>query len=335
MPLKKLRTEIDRLNALRSYNILDTIEEADYDELTQLASVICQMPISLISLVDEKRQWFKSHTGLSAKQTPIEQSFCAHAIASTADMMVVGDATADERFRSNPLVTGDPNIVFYAGVPLINEDGFSLGTLCVIDSKRHELTQDQKTALRTIAKQVVGKMELRRKNELLRNNEIVLKGLNEELTVANRELHTYQQNLNDLVLRVTQSESRSRAIIADAPVAIGVLTGRDMVIESANEMILEIWGKSRAVVGLPLADALPELREQPFLGLLDNVFTTGKAHYGTNAKVELERGGILMENFYNFVYQPIKDVSGQTSSIMVVANDVTEQVNASKIIEES
>ena len=155
--------ENERLAALRSYNILDTAAEKDFDDLTTLASSICQTPIALISLVDTERQWFKSHIGLTASETPIEQSFCAHAIVSYNDIMIVDDARTDERFADNPLVTGNPKIVFYAGVPLINEEGFALGTLCVIDQKKKQLSAEQTTALKVVAKQVVDKLELRRK----------------------------------------------------------------------------------------------------------------------------------------------------------------------------
>jgi signal transduction histidine kinase len=170
--------EEERLAALRSYNILDTAEEKDFDELTELASAICQSPIALISLVDAERQWFKSHTGLSATETPVEQSFCAHAIVSYNDIMVVDDARTDERFADNPLVTADPKIVFYAGVPLINEDGFALGTLCVIDRDKKQLTDAQTNALKILAKQVVDKLELRRKI-------LDLQTTNQELREAN------------------------------------------------------------------------------------------------------------------------------------------------------
>ena len=155
--------ENERLASLRSYNILDTAAEKDFDDLTTLASSICQTPIALISLVDTERQWFKSHIGLTASETPIEQSFCAHAIVSYNDIMIVDDARTDERFADNPLVTGNPKIVFYAGVPLINEEGFALGTLCVIDQKKKQLSAEQTTALKVVAKQVVDKLELRRK----------------------------------------------------------------------------------------------------------------------------------------------------------------------------
>ncbi len=155
--------ENERLASLRSYNILDTAAEKDFDDLTTLASTICQTPIALISLVDTERQWFKSHIGLAASETPIEQSFCAHAIVSYNEIMIVDDARKDERFADNPLVTGNPKIVFYAGVPLINEEGFALGTLCVIDQKKKQLSAEQTTALKVVAKQVVDKLELRRK----------------------------------------------------------------------------------------------------------------------------------------------------------------------------
>jgi signal transduction histidine kinase len=155
--------EAERLTALHSYNILDTAEEKDFDELTVLASAICQTPVALISLVDDKRQWFKSHIGTNTTETPKEQSFCAHAIASSDDIMIIDDARNDERFAHNPLVTGDPKIVFYAGVPLINEDGYALGSLCVIDRQQKQLSDQQITSLKILAKQVIDKLELRRK----------------------------------------------------------------------------------------------------------------------------------------------------------------------------
>jgi len=170
--------EADRLAVLQSYNILDTVEEADFDELTILASTICQTPIALISLVDAERQWFKAHTGLNARETPKEQSFCAHAIASFDDIMIIDDARKDERFADNPLVTGDPKIVFYAGVPLINEDGYALGSLCVIDRQQKILSDEQVQALKILAKQVIDKLELRRKI-------LALQAANHELRDAN------------------------------------------------------------------------------------------------------------------------------------------------------
>jgi len=155
------KNETKRLEALRSYKILDTAAEQDFDEFTFLASSICGAPVSLMSLVDAERQWFKSRRGLDAAETPREQSFCAHAILGT-DVMLVEDATADERFAQNPLVTGGPNIRFYAGAPLIDKDGNGLGTLCVIDSKPRSLTAEQSKSLEALSRLLVSRMELRR-----------------------------------------------------------------------------------------------------------------------------------------------------------------------------
>jgi len=155
--------EEGRLAAVKSYNILDTAEEKDFDDLTILASAICQTPIAFISLIDDKRQWFKSRKGIVETETPIELSICATTIASDLDILIVEDARQDERFAKNPLVTGDTRMAFYAGIPLVNEDGFALGSLCVIDQHQKQLTTEQTTALKIIAKQVVDKLELRKK----------------------------------------------------------------------------------------------------------------------------------------------------------------------------
>lgn len=155
--------EGERLTALHSYHILDTAEEKEFDDLTFLASAICRTPVALISLIDGERQWFKSAKGLTEKETPKEYAFCAHTVAAGEDLLIVEDARQDERFADNPFVNGDQQVIFYAGVPLINEDGFALGSLCVIDTEKRSLTDEQTAALKILAKQVVDKLELRRK----------------------------------------------------------------------------------------------------------------------------------------------------------------------------
>lgn len=156
--------ERERLDALYSYGILDTDAESDFDELVKLASHICDTPISLITLIDHDRQWFKAKTGMDGEGTSREVAFCAHAIHQD-DLMVVDDALLDPRFVDNPLVTGSPDIRFYAGMPLTTPTGFKLGTLCVIDTKPHHLSPIQREAMEILGKQAMKLMELRRRNE--------------------------------------------------------------------------------------------------------------------------------------------------------------------------
>ena len=161
MPYPVPANEAERLRTLRSYKILDTKPEDRFDELTRLAALICGVPISLISLIDTDRQWFKSRFGLDVQETPRAQAFCTHAIMQP-DLFVVPDASKDERFANNPLVTGDLHIRFYAGEPLAARDGHVLGTLCVIDHVPHTLTDAQKDALKIVGQLVIANFELRR-----------------------------------------------------------------------------------------------------------------------------------------------------------------------------
>eukprot|EP01037_Dinobryon_pediforme_P000824 gene824-828_t len=190
-----------RLAALRSYHILDTVEEDDFDHLTALTAAIFQVPISTVSLVDEKRQWFKSHFGIANRENPIEYSFCAHAIQTPDEVMIIENAKADERFVNNPLVLGDPNILFYAGVPLVTSAGEALGTLCIIDREPRKLSQEQIIALKILGSQVMDKLELRKNNYELSH-------LNEELAAANKKLKVSEENLirmaNELEERVSE-----------------------------------------------------------------------------------------------------------------------------------
>ncbi|ALM50606.1 hypothetical protein AMR72_17995 [Flavobacterium psychrophilum] len=160
--------EQSRIEELRKYDILDTLSETEYEDITKLASIICNAPIALISFVDTDRQWFKSRLGLGLPETPREYSFCSHAIMEPDKIMIVEDSRLDVRFKDNPYVTGDPDIVFYAGMPLVTSNGYSLGTVCVIDTQPRVLTDIQIDALQSLSRQVMTLLNARKVNaELL------------------------------------------------------------------------------------------------------------------------------------------------------------------------
>lgn len=160
--------ESARVAALDRYAILDTEPEQTFDDLVVLAAYVCKAPIAMLSLVDDHRQWFKSKVGVEIRETPRERSFCAHAIQQQ-DLFIVPDTRNDARFRENPMVLDEPHIRFYAGAPLINEEGFALGTLCVIDRQPRELDETQKEALKSLSRLALGQMELRQNLRLLKD----------------------------------------------------------------------------------------------------------------------------------------------------------------------
>lgn len=184
--------ETERLNALKKYQILDTDHESDFNDIVELASQICNTAISLISLVDEKRQWFKAKVGLEPDETSRDIAFCSHSILEQ-DIMIVPDASVDKRFFDNPLVKGYPKIKFYAGIPLKTPEGYNIGTLCVIDSNKKVLDEKQIFGLKILAKQIIDKLELKLKNRSLHEALIAYQRQGEELSSVNdfnTKLHT-------------------------------------------------------------------------------------------------------------------------------------------------
>ncbi len=178
--------EAQRLAALRSYDILDTDPELGFDDLTQVAAAICGTPIALVSLVDRDRQWFKSRHGLDVPETLRDVALCAHAIHGH-DLFVVPDTLADDRFLDNPICAGAPHVRFYAGAPLVTDDGLALGTLCVIDHLPRQLDGRQRDALRRLGRQVICQLELRRARDEARRS---ARAKHEFLATMSHEIRT-------------------------------------------------------------------------------------------------------------------------------------------------
>src|SRR3954463_8988846 len=159
--MRPVWTEDDRLAALRSYRVLDTPSEPTFDDLAQLAARACQAPVALISLIDERRQWFKAEVGLGVRETPLDRSICLSAMLEPG-LTIIPNLTKDPRFAYNPLVTGEPHLRFYAGAVLRTPDGVPLGTVCVLDDKPRVLSTEQREVLAALARQVMAQMEFRR-----------------------------------------------------------------------------------------------------------------------------------------------------------------------------
>jgi|GEM_PF-1556556 len=185
--------EQERQAALESLNILDTIPEQSFDDLTLIASQICQTPIALISLIDKDRQWFKSRFGFDGiSESSREISFCGHAINSPTELYEITDAKQDSRFFDNPMVKGNVGVSFYAGIPLLDANNLAIGTLCVIDKKPKKLTDDQKRALKALGKEVVNRMALRRENQII----------SKQLNSAHQKYFELYDNAPDMMLSI-------------------------------------------------------------------------------------------------------------------------------------
>jgi two-component sensor histidine kinase len=201
-------TESERLAALRSYRVLDTPPEPVFDDLVQLAARACQTPVALISLIDERRQWFKAQVGLGVRETPLDRSICLSAMLLPG-LTIVPDLTEDPRFVGNPLVTGEAHLRFYAGAVLRTPDGVPLGALCVLDHMPRDLTQEEASTLTLLARQVMSQLELRRaiaeRDDVLEAN----RRFEQRQSLLVRELHHRVKNTLATVQALVGATRRS------------------------------------------------------------------------------------------------------------------------------
>lgn len=180
--------DIERVKVLEDYELLDTLAEKEFDDIVELASAFFHTPISLISLLDSHRQWFKARIGLAAQETPIEQAFCYHAIKNPDQVMVVPDSFMDDRFKNNPLATGDPHVRFYAGAPLVTGSGYALGTLCVIDNQPRNFSEEQERVLKILARKVIERIDNRKRNIVAKREKETAEENKIEYTAALEEM---------------------------------------------------------------------------------------------------------------------------------------------------
>lgn len=299
--------EADRLDALHAHDILDTAPEVGFDDIVRLAARLCDTPVALISLLDAERQWFKARVGFEPSETPIAQSICKHAVGQR-DLLIIPDLTLDPRTQSNPLVLEDPHLRFYAGAPLVIAEGLTLGTICVIDhAPRPEgLTEVQADDLRSLARQVVSLLEMRRL--ISRHNDLLLQAERQQNKAAHEHLEL-------------------AAMFDQVPSFMALLKGPAHVFNLVNPAYLRLVG-NRQLIGKRFAEALPDAAEQGYVDLLDEAYRLGKpfTQKGARYAIQNDPDSPVDERFVDFVCQPTRDDKGTVTGIFIEGSDVTEHV---------
>lgn len=306
-------SEESRVEVLKRYQILDTPPEEPFDHLVKLATQFFNLPISSLSFIDTESAFVKALAGAEGRRkVPRGKTLCSLALQSD-DVLVLEDlSNIDPCLFIDPVFIAELGFKFYAGAPLITRDGFRIGTLCVIGAEKRTFSLHEAEILKSLAGIAMDEIELR------------LKGLVEA-----------EKTIEDLTRRIEEFQS-NQSVIDSAPIAMGILRGEELIIESANEKILEVWGKTNAVIGMPISVGLPELEGQDhFLELMDRVLTTGVPYYGNEECAVLLRNHVMENVYFNFVYQPLTDASGQVDSIMIVATEITDQIIARQKMEEN
>ena len=283
--------EEQRLAKLSSLGVLDTLPQKAFDDITALASAICKTPVALISLVDRDRQWFKSRVGLDVEQTPREVAFCSHAILSPNEVMVVEDATLDPRFHDNPLVGNDPHIRFYAGAPIVTDDGYTLGTVCVIDQQARQLDASQRQSLRSLSNLVVTLLE------------------HEKRSIDERQ-H-----------QAAEASRRSEYLTALTASGLDLMSfvGTDCVYRYVNNTYLTYWARtSETIVGKSVAELLGEdVFQTTIKPHLDQALAGHQVDY--EATFDFPQLG---PRRVEVTYLPARDDNGNIRGVVVRAHDI-------------
>ncbi|GBF22507.1 phytochrome-like protein cph1 [Arenibacter sp. NBRC 103722] len=276
IPPKHHFREKERLEALYSYSILDTLPEEDYDNLTNIAAEICGTPISLVTLVDKNRQWFKSRHGIQTSETPRKFAFCAHAINTDDGIFIVQDSRLDNRFNDNPLVDEYPRVIFYAGIPLVSDEGLPLGTLCVIDHKPRALNHNQVQALKSLSNQVMNLLKLRRTNAQLKMTIEMLNDRNQNLEqFAQIAAHDLKSPLNNISsISELFLDNYNNSLDVDGRTMISLIQNASEKLRGLIDGLLE-YSKSEAILTQKTTNVDLEILSEDIRGLLsfDNSIT--------------------------------------------------------------
>jgi PAS domain S-box-containing protein len=315
--------EAERLAALRHYDVLDTPPEEAFDDLTLIAAHICQVPMAMVSLIDENRQWFKSKIGTQSTETPRDLAFCSHTILHADEVLEVRDASEDPRFAQHPLVTADPHIRFYAGAPLVTPDGHALGALCVIDRVPRRLTPAQLTALRALSRRVVDQLELRQHTRhLVRRAQKTRRHLI-AAEDSRRALLSLLENQKQAEATLRESEERFRQITETIQEVFWMTDAEDGRVIYVSPSYEKIWGRTCAsLYAAPLewgASIYPEDRDRVLAAAAAKQVA---GDYDETYRIVRPDGTLRWIRDKAF---PVKVPDGPVRRIVGVAQDITEQ----------
>jgi PAS domain S-box-containing protein len=290
------QSEALRLRALHDLQVLDSAPEQLFDDIAALAAQVCGTPIALISLVDEQRQWFKARVGLAAQETPRDVAFCAHAIQAPSEVMVVPDALLDGRFASNPLVNNDPSIRFYAGAPIVTDDGLALGTVCAIDRQPRELSSEQLRCLQALARQAAQLLRWRHR----------------ALEQARQLQHHLLQGREDL---------RQATALSASALGLHAYIDTQYIYRFVNDEFLDYWGLQRSQIeDHTVSDLLgAEVFNERVKPMLDRALAGENVSY--SAPFDYPRKG---RRQMSVSYLPVRNAEGAVCAVVVRAQDIQD-----------
>ncbi|WP_447636947.1 GAF domain-containing sensor histidine kinase [Flavobacterium microcysteis] len=318
--------EKERLDALLAYKILDSAPEKDFDDIVKLASEICHTPISTITLVDKDRQWFKSKIGLEFSEGARDTSFCAHTLNKPREMMIVSDSLEDDRFYDNPNVIGYPNVRCYVGVPLVDPNGYALGSLCVIDNQPRNLDNFQLLALEKLANQVINLLELRKKNfQLMENHNMLLSKYKDLEQFASIVSHDIKSPLNNIMmLTKLLQENNYDQLDSDGMQMLGYIYKSSEELKKLVDAILEYYKYDNEQVITNESIRLNDFMQY----LIDILDTKNEFQFVLPEKNHKIRSNkmALGQIFYNLISNSIK-YNDKTKGIIHIDFSETEDYN--------
>ncbi|KLT64365.1 PAS domain-containing protein [Pedobacter sp. BMA] len=325
--------EAARLNALYRYKILNTLPEEAFDDLARLACQIFDLPVCLISFIGAEEVFYKANVGLGQEPGELRsESICTNTMMNEG-VTIVKDIHTIPRFKDNPF-----GIRFYAGAPLITADGFRIGAICVLNQETIEFDEQKQQILLGLAKVVLDRVELR----LIALNQQKLKEDHARLLSTTDEIVAEKDHLVEFKAQVTQANSvlenrqeHFEILFDQAPVAIGICSVPDKIIQRANAALVNIWTDHTDINGQPLEDIIPDVDGQTFLKMIDEVYESGKGFQANEVKLQVWNGNRMKSIYANVSLQPLDGLADKTDHVIFILADVTEQVVAKQMVEEA